>query len=140
MEQSQISSTNTYKDKANALKGRICDLLKWSELEYAEFQYNTGIEFLQYYIPDDPYGADQLICSRIYWAWWRNQWYLREMALPFEFLSRPQWPLSVIRSKYIDMHNAQSLVSSLYIGRVILEQSYAEMIGRVIDDALKPVV
>lgn len=137
MNNTQSVSTNTRKEDASALKGCICDLLKWTDQEYAEYQYNNGIEFLDHYIPDDPTAADQLIRSRIYWAWWRNQWMLRDAVyINATHIHR----LCPLVESYKVMHDPRDLASSLYIGRVILEQSYAEMIGRLFDSSLKRVV
>ncbi|KAA2245520.1 hypothetical protein F0L74_06055 [Chitinophaga agrisoli] len=118
-------------DKGAAM-GLICGLLSWEQMEYAEFQHDTGLEYLRLYIPDDPDGQDLLIRSQIYWQWWLNHWLARDRSY---ILARVDCNLSTDERRFLyrALNNAGELVRDIYPNRVILEQSYAEMIGRLFD-------
>lgn len=111
-------------------KARICLFVGWSDLEYAEHQYNTGLEYLRLYIPNDPAGADTLIRSRIFWQWWKNHWSFRDAYFIRSIAEKDQ---EERRNIYIMLHSPVRLASAIYPGRVILDNSYAEMIGRLFD-------
>lgn len=92
--------------KATTLKQRVCELLQWSEEEYANFQYEMGLQYLQVYVPGDPQGAEQLTHSKIYWNWWKNAWSARDEQFVND--AKPHW--------------------------VVLEESYKSMIQEFIDE------
>lgn len=110
----------------------IMHLLNWDELQYGEFQYKTGTQYLQAYIPHDPAGIDMLIESRIFWNWWKNHWLQRDE----EFLKDAQVRHShqaLIVSMYICTHCPDTLVGQIRPQAVVLADSYSKMIGNLID-------
>lgn len=74
----QLTATETAIAKAGTVKEQVCKILHWSELEYANYQYEQGLAYLQAYIPRDPQGIQELESSRIFWNWWKNQWVIRD--------------------------------------------------------------
>ena len=68
-----------YQEAADRLKRRVCSLLQWSDMEFAEFQYKTGIAYLHWYLPCDDYGRNQLERSKLYWNWFKMQWSEHDM-------------------------------------------------------------
>jgi len=118
-------------------KAQVCRILKWTELQYAEFQQETGIKYLRLYIPDDQAGADMLIRSRIYWQWWINHWQYRDAS--FLLATVETLPVEDRRFLYKAVHEPEDLLSKFYPGKVVLDESYAEMIGRLFDAEIQHV-
>lgn len=118
--------TQHIKQRQQTAKHRVIQLLGWDELRYAEMQYRTGRQYLQSYIPNDPDGIDALERSRIFWAWWKNQWLIRDTA----WLNTDIAKVSRLSARriYAYMHNAEALVHSIYPNGTVLEESYAKMI------------
>ena len=77
----KLTTAQAHKIEADKLKATICRLLKRTELEYCEYQYQTGLSYLQWYLPTDEYARYQLERSQLFWAWFKNQW----AAHDFEF-------------------------------------------------------
>jgi hypothetical protein len=63
-----------YAEASERLKKKICRLLEWDEMQYAEYQYATGIAYLYWYLPCDDRGRNQLERSRLFWNWFKNLW------------------------------------------------------------------
>ena len=63
----------------------ICQRLSWDEAKYNEFQMEAGLEFLA--VALSPLKGTQscdeklLTHSRLFWGWWRNEWYKRDLAI-----------------------------------------------------------
>ena len=74
------TQTTILNERAKLLKLRVCQLLGWTEMEYAEFQFACGKQYLQHYIPRDPEGIDELVTSKLYWNWWKLMWTNRDWA------------------------------------------------------------
>lgn len=120
------SYTAHLKKRQQTAKQRVIQLLGWDELRYAEMQYRTGRQYLQSYIPNDPDGIDALERSRIFWAWWKNQWLIRDTAFLNTDIAKVS-RLSALRI-YEYMHNAEALVHAIYPSGQVLDESYAKMI------------
>jgi hypothetical protein len=118
--------------KAQTLKQRICEMLHWDDEDFAGFQYEMGLAYLAEYIPNDVQGADQLARSKTFWNWWKNTWQQRDEA--FIEMVKPHWKYEDIVYIYLDEHNPSILISTTHPNAVVLNQSYAEMIQKVIDE------
>lgn len=121
--------------EAQELKQRVCDLLNWDELAYAEYQYKAGLLYLQHYIPNDPSGIDMLASNKVYWSWWKNRWADRDKQ--FCNPGTPMLCLSTRLKMYHLLHNPEYLAKEIWPNGVVLNDSYAKMIGDVIDDHKK---
>lgn len=119
----------------DVLKDRICDMLLWSDLEYCEAIFETGIAYLGYYIPADPEDQEMLIRTKTFWKWWKNHWRQRDEA--FLLKARSVKKIETRRMLYADMHNALMLARAIYPTGVVLEMSYSEMIQNLIDQEIK---
>lgn len=130
----------TRKEKAKQLKAVVIDLLQWDELEYATFQYECGLAYLRHYIPGDNWGQDMLQRSKLFWNWWKNQWTLRDesfCAMDSEVpTSRVGISTENLRRLYLHLHDAAILASDIYPNRVVLEESYSQMIEELNKEAL----
>lgn len=107
---------------------RVMSILRWNELEYATFIHETGLEYLELYIPGDRQGIDALSRSRIFWNWWKNHWAIRDQ----QFLDEMDKDIEhsfIPKALYEFYHSADMLSSSIFPNAVVLENSYAKMIG-----------
>lgn len=113
--------------KANRLtnQDRITRLLGWTEMDYSQFIYETGLQYLESYIPTDRAGIDALSRSKIFWAWWRNHWAIRDENYleVLENFSLDNWEIL-----YRQLHDIDALINSIYPSAVVLHNSYAVMI------------
>lgn len=122
------------KKEADNLKATICRLLHWTELQYADFQFETGIAYLQYYIPRDQYGIDMLIREKIFWNWWKNHWNQRDQGFAIAVQAAS---LNKRIEIYENMHDPRRLASAIYPNGVVLTNTYARMINELQDQHLK---
>lgn len=118
-------------DQQKPLKQAVCEILGITRDALHEMIYEAGVEYLEHYIPGDDYGIRTMVCSGSYWAWWRMNWESRDRA----FVAQNFDGLSFRnrRDIYNGLHDAAVLASSIYPGRVVLDNSYAEMIQRMFD-------
>jgi len=108
-------------------KQRILEAIGWSEQEYANFIYETGIAYLEHYIPNDAHGMNMLIRSRVFWNWWKNHWQQRDEQFVSVFdISGHAKALERI---YRSANDVYTLVNEIFPNAVILGDSYATMIG-----------
>ena len=97
-------------------------LLHWSEEEYQSFKMRCGCAYLQYYMPQYPALIDELIETRLFWAWWCNRWLLRDEAfISSEHLSSIN--LKVVVFAYKSMHCPIALAKELKIESLVFEDS-----------------
>jgi len=111
------------------MKQRLIKLLAWSELEYAEFQYNSGIEYLNAYIPDDVHGIDMLLRNRIFWNWWKNHWSIRDQ----QFLDSDMDCMDTKKLQRIYIRYNSNLACEIYPNAHVLGSDYCRMIGKLLD-------
>jgi len=128
----QLTATETAIAKAGTIKEQVCKILHWSELEYANYQYEQGLAYLHAYIPRDPLGIQELESSRIFWNWWKNQWVIRDET----FLQTNCYNARSAHHVYFFYHNANELAKELHPRAVVLGKSYASMIGDFIKSIL----
>ena len=120
-------------EMARSLRKQVCRLLQWDELQYAEFQYKCGCQYLQHYIPNDPCGIDELLQHRMYWNWWKNQWQNRDYAYLIDTEKQLE-QLSVKNREllYIHFHDATVLAQEISPNGIILANAYKIMMGKLI--------
>lgn len=116
----------TPEDQGLSIQARVQKVLKWDDMQYAEFMYERGLEYLNLYIPDDPHGIEALQRSRIFWAWWKNHWAIREQA----FLDNLGHCSDIFWMEYYKQtHCPHLLIDIIYPNAAVLENSYAKMIS-----------
>lgn len=121
--------------KTGCLKTAIMKSLGWDELEYAEFQYEQGLIYLDTYLKGMIGPMDALLRSRIFWNWWKNHWAIRERC----FLMAEDLTLSQRRNIYKGMHDGRMLASDIRPNSVVLEESYSEMMHKVVKQEVRQV-
>ena len=99
------------REKAVTVKEAACKLIGCTEMEYCEYQYSVGKQYLQSLMPNYPTIIDELVCHKLFWAWWRNCWMLRDElfvieAPPLHNLAR--WQL------YSELHDYKELIREIY--------------------------
>lgn len=122
--------TQQRKQTATTLKGRVCELLGWSEMQYAEFQYNTGIEYMELYTLGDEAICDDLLRSKIYWNWWKNAWANRDECFLVDNINLVDKVTAI--AIYNGVHDALALAEEMRPDAIVLGDSYKTMIGEVI--------
>ena len=93
-------------------------LLQWSEEQYASFKVRSAGNFLQLYMSHYPALIDELLISRIFWAWWCNQWLLRDEAL----LMQPGFANCELQNRvtyYKWLHSPENLIKKMVVDSVI---------------------
>lgn len=108
-------------------KQAIERLLKWTELEYAEFQWEMMEDYIHVFCAGDQRGIDMYTRSVAYRKWWVNQWNLRDIA-NIEGMSTLYW-MNDRREYYKHIHSAEYLMEN-----TILSNGEEMIIGRVIDE------
>ena len=127
------TQTTILNERAKLMKLRVCQLLGWTELEYAEFQFTCGKQYLQHYIPRDPEGIDELVTSKLYWNWWKLMWTNRDWAYLDENENDLQALHQSNREKlYKHLHDPHALSLAPTPPGVVLEESYSKLIGEII--------
>ena len=114
------------KDRILSDQQSVMEIMGWSDMDYATFIHETGLAYLDQYAQHDQAGIDALNRSRIFWNWWKNQWAIRDAQYLtiYDNFSTENWePL------YRQMHGVDELTNSIYPNAVVLEESYAQMIG-----------
>jgi hypothetical protein len=122
--------TQQRKKTATTLKGRVCELLGWNEMQYAEYQYNTGIEYMVLYTLNNEAICDDLVRSKIYWNWWKNGWANRDECFLVDNINLVDKATAI--AIYNGVHDALALSEELRPDAIVLGDSYKTMIGEVI--------
>lgn len=119
------------KQQTQTNQQRIQQLICWDELQYGEFVYECGLQYLQALIRDNQEAIAALECSRIFWSWWRNHWAIRDK----QFLGKVNIyaPASGILMFYQHYNNPRKLSGRIWPNAVVLHESYARMIGEFND-------
>lgn len=103
------------KERAIRLKYRVMEMLRWTEVEFGEFQYTQGMAWLQAYLLDDSYGVGIMEQSRTFWNWWKNHWTNRDESFVrnVNYLSR-----EVALQVYAELHDGRILSGMIYPNRM----------------------
>ena len=123
------SYTQHIAQKMISARSEVMKLLNWDEIQYSEFQYKMGCQYLQSYIPECPQQIDELIESRIFWNWWKNEWLFRDTALISTDIAKVK--RSTILQIYLSTNDAEALRYEIYPNGVVLNNRYAEMIRNI---------
>jgi hypothetical protein len=125
---------HAYQKRADSLKRKVCQELRWTDLQYNEYQFQQGHDYLLAYLKGDEYSVRVMERSRIFWSWWRNHWTNRDEGF-MEFVTNTTYSVAEMREFYGDVHDAHLLAECIYPNGVILNESYANMITELIDES-----
>jgi hypothetical protein len=129
--------SQAHKDRAERLKGCICEILKCTQEQYAELVYNEGLKYLKYYLPDDAEGREMLKRARVFWNWWKNHFTNRDelfidMYNKYDLTNNTEEVLQL----YLNYHDGQQLALNLHPQSVVLEESYKDMLHNLLTKEL----
>lgn len=104
-------------------------LLGWTVAEWAEYQYACGLQYLTKLAPEYPQVVTQISRSIIFWNWWKLHWEKRDI----EFQERlyGDEDKATLVDEYRELHDPRTLAAALYLNGQVLQESYAEMIGKI---------
>jgi hypothetical protein len=126
-----LTQINSIKQRFKKTQEAIMFQLQISETQYANFLFKKGTAYLQAYIPQDPAGIDMLVDSRVFWAWWRLEWMLRDEQF---IASNYTGPVPLLRRVYASYHRPDELASEISPNGVVMAEGYAKMIGCIIEN------
>ena len=129
---------NQHKDRALALMREVMKSLRWDEMTYKSFQFESGLSYLKHYLRDDTHAISVISASADFWIWWRNHWTNRDQAF-MEFIANTTYDLQEIRDTYCETHDAEALAKAIHPNGVILNESYAKMIKVLVEHELQKV-
>jgi hypothetical protein len=121
--------TNHIKNRMQGVKQEVMELLKWTELEYCEFQEKHGRQYLQSYISKDPVAIDTLLATPIFWNWFKNQWLQRDQ----QFIKDAQVLVNNTATRRImySIHNdPEWLINDRYPTGLVMAEGYNRMIDQ----------
>lgn len=112
-------------------KQRIERILKWTPLEYCEFQWSQMEDYIIVSGQGDTLGLDIQGRSVEYRKWWVNQWNIRDV-INVELIDQC-YSIPEARILYRKLHDAKWLHNE-YEEKEALEASEAYAVGRAIDE------
>lgn len=114
-------------------KHQVMAILNWTEYDYANYQFKIGSQYLQAYIGCDPARVDDLLTSRIFWNWFKNEWLFRDTA----FLKTNVAAIGSDNALkiYGTLHDYEQLINTIYPNAIVMQNGYANMIGKLNDAA-----
>lgn len=124
----------TRKEQADRLKGSICEMLKCTDMQYGELQYEQGLKYLKHYLPSDDHSADSLSRSRVFWNWWKNHWTNRDESFKKLITDYPVRDREIVRQLYAQYNCGKALADSIHPHSTVLNESYAIMIQDLIEN------
>jgi len=138
-DQEIIRITNVEKRRAEmeVLKAEIQELLNISHFEYCMFQFEQGLIYLKAYTTKD---VHPLYTSRVFWAWWRNQWSDRDQEVIKHIADGEgmglNYPLKTKRAIYEANNQGDYLITDNYPNKVVMEESYINMLKGFTNDQI----
>lgn len=133
MKDSTITRKEAPSERSERLKAAICEILKCTPEQYAEFQYQSGLRYLKAYLPGDEEAAEMLSRCRIFWNWWRNHWTNRDEMFLCLHQENPLRDRQIILQLYLQYNSGKMLADSIHPNSVVLNESYAQMITELVD-------
>lgn len=123
-------------ETAELLKTNVMALFKWDDLQYGNFKFEMGLQYLEYFLHtyiDKPARENwklRLSTSPVFWNWWKNHWSNRDEQF-FNSLCKCGRVQCYLQS-YKQIHSGMHLAASIQPNRIVLEESYHVMIQDLI--------
>lgn len=102
-------------------------MLKWTPLEYAEFQWEMMEDYILAFSGGDMEALNLYGRSIAFRKWWVNQWNIRDM-LNVQDVEYLVW-INDRREHYKSRHSAKYLLNN-----TVLQDGESMIVGRVIDE------
>jgi hypothetical protein len=114
---------------------KVMAVMGWNETEYANYIMECGYAYLRHYIPNETEAMIQCIThSRIFWNWWKLEWHARDTAFASHYYKLIK--IDCAKEIYHNEHDPRTLAACIYPNGVVLEESYAIMIGKLNQQAV----
>lgn len=136
MNDAVITNKNERKARAERLKRLVMALLSWTDMRYAEFQYEQGTRYLNAYLDADQYSIEVMENSRIFWNWWKNHWMLRDEEFMRLHHAHPIRRTEIARQLYAQYNKGTMLATSIHPNATVLNESYLHMTREMIEEAV----
>lgn len=118
----QLTHIEAQKRKQLHLKLAVCAILNWTEEQYTWFLFRQGLRYMFIYFGNDAAGIAFQEKRKIFWNWWRGQWYIREEAFVQNF--QQHYPQDQTLKEYKLVHNAAILASEIYPDASLLGERF----------------
>lgn len=118
----------------------ICRTMDITRQQYHDMVFEGGIAYLEQAMQLEEDEVARLTSHRMYWQWWTNHWNIRDRQFyhNYHLNETPKHKLNAaMRAVYRKAHEVTTL--NVVPHRVVLEQSYGEMVGNMIDAIKKEV-
>jgi len=105
----------------------VKNLLRWTDLEFATFQQEVGIDYLknEFAIADEL--VHELTKYKAFWSWWRLQWMRRDKE--FVEMSSILFP-NEYDGYYRKLHDPSSVLFKPL--RTIIRQTYLQLVDQIV--------
>jgi len=120
------------------IQKQVMALLSQDEKQYNQFVYDCGLAYLNELAPQYPQVNAEITRSETFWDWWKGHWAVREMefietveVFQHDVQIKPELLPKVIMDVYKDLHDPKILAGALYLNGQVLQQSYANLIGKI---------
>jgi hypothetical protein len=114
---------------ANATKEQVCEVLGWSEEQYAQLQYDTMIEYLDLRYGNTP-AARMYEQGKAFRNWWNNGWCFRDVLILYANDFDPT-DSADFEFRYRQVHEVHRLAVTIYPNEVVLKLCEQEMIKKL---------
>lgn len=104
--------------------------LGWDAEQWAQFVYDCGITYLAKYLPAYPQVVTQITRSTIFWNWWKAHWEKRDIEF-LETIDASNDGIIDPVEIYKEQHDPRTLAEGIYLNGQVLQESYADMIGKI---------
>lgn len=101
----------------------VCMKLGMSQLEYCNFQLESGWQYLSDQCGSDSEAKSYLETLPMFWSWWRNEWNLRDEYFLTTQLDK-DWELP-IKSIYMIYHT--SVIEGHERAGAILDEGFSQL-------------
>ncbi|MEZ5017376.1 MAG: hypothetical protein R2800_10015 [Flavipsychrobacter sp.] len=119
-----MSQIREMQNKHRAIAQKVMILMEWTELEYGAYMMQAGMEYMRYVLYMDDWAIAFMSQSKLFWGWFRSQWYQREEHL---FLPEATGMGHNDRMlKYKTIHSPIALSNHPHAH--IMEETYSKMI------------
>lgn len=123
-------------------KMEVSNLLGWTDMQYAEFQEEMGIEYIKTELTPktlpqaqgdtSPSLAMELVKFKEFWSWWRLQWMRRDEE--FLEMSTSLFPTEY-EEYYRELHQPDSMLFRPHTD--VMRSTYNQMVHRLVKNTLR---
>lgn len=107
---------------AEQMKQQVCQLLDWDEMQYAEFQYTSGLSYLMWLFPVDEHARDCLQRSKVFWNWYKHTWSMYDESYLTYRLSLKENSAAKRTIIYKDLHCPRTMAVEVKPNSVVIAE------------------